>query len=453
MDGRVIAALASAALVALACSDDTAPSLPVLAVEAGDAQSALVGSLLPNEVLVELRDGRQRPLAGVRVTWRAGPGLADAITPESPTTEDDGHARARWQLDGTPGTHSLIVTTANGASVHVGAWAYERPAADVHVMPMSTYEGSGQIVHPDYVRLPVSWTGDPLRLVATPYPGGDASRENPSLYTGTSGIAWTVPLGVVNPLEKPDGGYLSDPDVLYDPDAGELRIYYRRVTTENEIWVIRSTNGTTWSAPVLTVHAINHLIISPSVVRRGTGEWLMWSVNAGTIGCGGPSTAVELRRSTDGLSWSAPETVTLSDPDGFPWHIEVEWIPSLDEYWAAYPVKRPGSCTTDRLRLATSTDGLNWQSYPSPVLIKGASAELNDVVYRSSFDYDESSGIVTLWYSGARSNSGVYSWHLAWERMTEASLFARVNQQPPGALRTPQPAQTNLPQLTNETAP
>jgi hypothetical protein len=452
-DGRTIL-LPAVALLAAACSDDAAaPPQPVLVVAAGDAQHALVGSVLPVEIAVDLRDGRQRPLAGVRVTWSASPGLSDVVTPEEPKTDEHGRARAQWQLDGTPGDHVLMVTSEDGATAHVGAYAYDRPPAVVHAMPIITYDGSGQAVHPDFVRLPAPWTGDPLRLVATPYPGGDATFENPSLFTGSSGTAWTVPPGVTNPLAKPAGSYLSDPDVVYDPDAGEMRVYYRRVTTQNEIWMIRSADGVKWSAPMRIEHALNHLIVSPSIVRRGAGSWLMWAVNAGTSGCTGQSTTVELRRSTDGLSWSSPETVTLSDPDGFAWHIDVEWMPSLNEYWAAYPVKRAGSCTTDRLRLATSADGLHWQSYPSPVLLAGASPELDNIVYRSSFDYDVSSGTVTFWYSGAKSNNGVYAWHLAWEQMTETALFARLNQQPPAALRVPQPAQTNIPQLTNETAP
>jgi len=452
-DGKAILLLAVAILAAACSNDAAAPPQPVLLVAAGDAQNALVGSVLPVEIAVELRDGRQRPLAGVRVTWSASPGLSDVITPDGLKTDEHGRARAQWQLDGTPGEHVLVVTSADGAMAHVAAYAYSRPPTDVHAMLMTTYDGSGQIVHPDFVRLPASWTGDPLRLVATPYPGSDATLENPSLFTGSSGIAWTVPLGVTNPLVRAVGSYLSDPDVVYDPIAGEMRVYYRRVTTENEIWMIRSADGVAWSAPVLIVHAPNHLVVSPSIVRRDAGNWLMWAVNAGTSGCTGQSTTVELRRSTDGLSWSSPETVTLSDPDGFAWHIDVEWMPSLDEYWAAYPVKLSGSCTTDRLRLATSADGLHWQSYPSPVLLAGASPELDDIVYRSSFDYDVSSGTVTFWYSGAKSNNGVYAWHLAWEQMTETALFARLNQQPPAALRVPQPAQTNIPQLTNETAP
>ncbi len=315
-------------------------------------------------------------------------------------------------------------------------------------------DGSGQAVHPDFVRLPPSWSGDPFRLVATPYPGGNAAYENPSLFTGTTGTAWTTPAGVVNPLEQPDGaGYLSDPDILYDPDANELRLYYRRVTTENEIWMVRSTNGVQWSAPVLTVHATNHLIVSPTVVRRSATEWLMWSVNAGSLGCGSSSTTVEQRTSSNGVDWSDPKAVSLSDPDGFAWHIDVEWIPSRNEYWAVYPIKIAGGCTTDRLRFATSADGMHWRSYPSPLLLKGVTDQLRDVVYRSTLDYDATADVVTLWYSGAKNEEGTYSWHNAWERMSASQLFARVGAQATIAARAAPAVPLNFPPLTNESAP
>jgi hypothetical protein len=448
-----LVALCAAFLLAVACRDNTAPRPPALLIAAGDGQRGLVGTELPAFVVIELRDAAQRPLAGVRVTWAAAAGASDVITPEAPATDGAGRVRARWKLDATPGTHLLLVTAAGAATVRVTAYADVQSTWDLHPLPMSTYDGSGQMVHPDFVRLPTAWSGDPLRLVATPYPGGNAHFENPSLYTGSTGTIWDVPSGVQNPLVRPVAGYLSDPDVVFDPDAQELRIYYRRVTNENEIWMIHSADGIHWSPPVLTAHASNHMIISPSIVRRSPSEWLMWSVNGGTAGCGGASTSVELRRSVDGVSWSSPERVTLSDPDGFAWHIEVEWIPSRSEYWALYPVKKAGSCRTDRLRLATSTDGLQWRSYPSPVLRSGVSEQLKDIVYRSSLEYDATSATVVLWYSGAMLDHGRYAWHLAWERVTLATLLARVNAPlmalaPASVLPTP-----NAPPLTNETAP
>jgi hypothetical protein len=444
----------AATLLVWACSDGLAPAPTLLEVAAGDGQHAMAGTELPGPVIVQLRAASQRPLVGVHVTWSSETGAGDVITPESEATDGNGNVRARWRLDATAGAHTLVVMADGGATAHASAYADALPVTDVHPLSIATYDGSGQAVHPDFVHLPPSWSGDPFRLVATPYPGGDAAYENPSLYTGSTGTDWEIPAGVTNPLERPDlGGYLSDPDLLYDPDANELRMYYRRVTSENEIWMVRTSNGVVWSTPELSVHAPNHLIISPTVVRRSSTEWLMWSVNAGAIGCGASSTTVELRRSTDGAHWSAPQTASLSDPDGFAWHIDVEWIPSRDEYWAVYPVKMAGGCTTDRLRFATSADGLHWTSYPAPVLLRGATEELRDIVYRSTMDFDADAGVVTLWYSGATYDHGVYSWHLAWERMSPAQLLARVSTRQSVAARSAPPLRPALPPLTNETAP
>jgi hypothetical protein len=444
----------AATLLASACRDNTAPAPSLLEVAAGDGQHAMAGTELPQPVIVQLRDASQRPLVGAHVTWSTSSGVSDVIVPESQTTDSHGNARARWRLDAMTGAHTLVVTADGGAIAHASAYADAMPVTDVHPISLLTYEGSGQAVHPDFVRLPSTWSGDPFRLVATPYPGGNAAYENPSLYTGSTGVAWTVPAGVTNPLEKPEGGgYLSDPDVIYDPDANELRVYYRRVTSENEIWMIRSSDGVNWSAPVLTVHAPNHLIVSPSIVRRSATQWLMWSVNAGTVGCGSATTAVELRRSTDGVHWSSAEATPLSDPDGYPWHVDVEWIPSRNEYWALYPVKTAGGCTTDRLGLATSADGMHWTTYESPVLLRGSTDELSDIVYRSTVDFDAATGIVTLWYSGAKYDHGIYNWHLAWERMSPTQLLARVSTQGSVAARSAPPARPDLPALTNETAP
>jgi hypothetical protein len=414
----------------------------------------MAGTELPNPVVVVLHDASGRPLAGVHVRWLAQSGAADVIIAQSEITDASGSTRARWQLDATTGAHTLVVTARDGASARASAYADARQVTNVSALPLVTYDGSGQAVHPDFARIPSEWSGDPFRLVATPYPGGNTSYENPSLYTGSTVSSWVVPAGVVNPLQTAVGSsYLSDPDMSFDPDAGELRIYYRRVTTENEIWLIRSSDGIVWTAPVLSVSAVNHLIVSPAIVRRSATQWLMWSVNAGALGCEAPTTAVELRRSSDGVIWSAPETATLSEPDGFPWHIDVDWIPSRNEYWAVYPVKAPGSCTTDRLRFATSADGVHWTTYAAPLLLKGASDELHDVVYRSTIDYEESSGMVTLWYSGAKFEGGGYRWHLAWERLSASELFARVQAPVTAAARIATRATNKLPELTNETAP
>lgn len=426
---------------------------PTLVVAAGDKQHALAGTELPRLVDVLLSDGKHRPLVHIAVTWAVQGAVTDRISPVAAMTDSTGHVTARWRLDASAGPRTIVATATDGATVQASAYANPRPASNVQPLPMVSYDGSGEMVHPDFVRVPAAWIGDPFRLVATPYPASNGNFENPSLFTGSTGASWLVPLGIQNPLEQPASGYLSDPDVVFDPDANEIRIYYRHVQAENEIWMIRSSDGVIWSAPVLTLHAANHLIVSPSIVRRGPHAWRMWSVNAGAEGCTGESAAVELRHSSDGIVWTSPQPTTLGDPDGFPWHVEVEWIPSRNEYWAVYPMKQAGSCSTEMLRFATSSDGIQWTRYPSPLLIKGASDDLVDIVYRSSFDFDEATGIVSVWYSGATYVGPKYAWHLAWEQLSVASLFARVNAPMVAEARLADPAAVKIPQLTNETAP
>jgi hypothetical protein len=83
------------------------------------------------------------------------------------------------------------------------------------------------------------------------------------------------------------------------------------------------------------------------------------------------------------------------------------------------------------------------------VLVRGALAELQDVVYRSSLSYDADGGFVTMWYSGARYDAGAYRWHVAVEQLTSSELETRVATPRPASDVTP--AQT--PPLTNATAP
>ena len=318
----------------------------------------------------------------------------------------------------------------------------EHPPLDV-ILPLAfdTYDGSGEVVHPDEARVPPGWGGgDPRRMAITPYPGGDSHFENPSLFAGRSGVAWWLEPGAPNPVVMPTAGYLSDPDVVFDPELGELRLYYRMVAGANRILLVRSTNGSTWSAPVELFAGPNHTIVSPSVVRRAPGEWLMWTVNGGG-GCSAASASVELRRSSDGVVWSAAEPVALEQAGFFPWHIDVRWIEPLGQYWALFNVKTPGSCTTPALYLATSADGVQWTTYPSPVLVRGALPAFAHVVYRSTLAYDETLDEVTFWYSGAAYALGRWRWSAAVQRRSRAGLFgalASVTDEPPTRANVPE---------------
>jgi hypothetical protein len=424
--------LSFAAIAICACGDahvTVPPSRGKIAIASGNAQRGSPGARLDRPIVVIVRDVSDAPAAGVRVSWFADDG--GTIDPPESVTDEKGRAVATWTLGADDLSPHRGRATALGYATaeFIASTDDDLPLDVIQPLDLTTYDGSGQTVHPDFVATSPEWTHASQYLFITPYPNGNASFENPSIFARADPLRWNVPAGVTNPLFAPQAGYYSDPDALYVAERNELWLYFRQVNEENVIRLTASRDGVQWSVPVAVARAPNHQIISPSVVRRSPNDWLMWAVN-GNIGCAGATATVELRRSSNGISWSKPETVALTQPGVFPWHIDVEWIPSRAEFWALYNAKTPGSCTTGAVYLATSADGLRWKTYSSPVLERGATPELQDVVYRSTFTYDPTSDAVTMWYSGARYNQGSYVWHSAVQRRLRVDLFATINAPP-----------------------
>ena len=93
-------------------------------------------------------------------------------------------------------------------------------------------------------------------------------------------------------------------------------------------------------------------------------------------------------------------------------------------FWALYNAKTDQGCTTPALYLAESSDGYAWTVVSQPVITKGVTATLQDIVYRSTFEYDPVSDALTFWISGARFERGRYHWGAVVERRHRASSFA-----------------------------
>jgi hypothetical protein len=414
----------------------------------GDGQSAPPGSALESPLVARIVDADGRPVRRMEVRWTV---TAGDVMPALSTTDANGVATAVWRLGTAVGRQRATAIADGLAPIEFVAFVDPTALPDrlpLRAIELATYDGSGQVVHPDVAFPSGTDATESPRLAITPYPWGNANYENPSLFEGNARDAWSPLAGVTNPVFKPSGGYLSDPDILWLADRRELWMFYRHVDATNDILASQSADGVRWSEPRLVVRVPNHQAVSPAIVRRSSGDWLMWTVNAGAVGCAGSSTTIERRRSTDGLTWSSPVAVSLEQPGAFPWHLDVQWIPSRNEFWALYNAKIAGSCTTDALYLATSADGLTWTTFPSPVLRRGAIPELGDIVYRSTFAYDADRDLVSLWYSGARFTGQGYEWHAAFERRRRVDLFGALDRVMAAAT---QPA--TAPPLTNATAP
>jgi hypothetical protein len=439
---RVCSIIAVLTIVSGACHDDQA-SAPVqhrvpstVLVAAGDSQHAVAGDPLPDSVAVVALDHHGAPIGGLNVDWFAED--SGTVDPVRSVTGANGVAATHWTLGPAPGDHSVVATVEGYAplEVHANAAPATLVLNTIHPLHLSTYDGSGQTVHPDFVDLTGAADAGPLKaefLAITPYPEGNPQFENPSVYTSLDHVYWNEPSGAINPVALPDQGYLSDPDIVYNSAAKELWLYYRQADVLNQIFLKRSADGVQWSPAERVTWGLNHYIVSPSVVRRSEHDWLMWAVN-GQSGCDAPETWVELRHSTDGRTWTDPERVSLVQPGFTPWHIDVQWIPSAEEFWALYNVKTPQtSCATPALYLATSRDGITWTTYPSPVLMSGDVPQFRDIVYRSTFRYKPETDVVTFWYSGAAYDGFRYVWSSAVQRRPRAELFSAIARQPTSA--------------------
>jgi hypothetical protein len=318
----------------------------------------------------------------------------------------------------------------------------EQPGAlaiDPTSIPVITYEGSGELVHPDVAFFPRGFWGMRYWYAATPYPGGDANFENPSIFNGSSSAEMRVPDGLTNPLATPEASsYLSDPDITYDPERRELRMYYRQtLPSSDQIYVARSTNGLTWMRSELVVRAPRYSLISPAIVRESSGRWRMWTVDATVGGCRSSANALALaqRRSTDGITWGAAEPVNLRIPGRVPWHWDVQYVRAKSEYWAMIAAYPDGTnCAQTSLYFGRSVDGTTWEVAPSPLLRAGDFYPIRDLVYRSTFRYHEGSDAVSVWFSGARLEGNTFHYGVALARYPLDELLRRVNSAPAGAL-------------------
>ena len=338
------------------------------------------------------------------------------------------------------------------------------------VIEFETYESSHQVVHPSAVAFGQPWHGQRFWLALTPYPNSDSHVENPSLYGSSTGDAWTVPAGLTNPVAKTTRGYLSDPELAYDPASDELRLYYREVVQVHNrgekpkhkadiVHLTRSSDGIHWSAATALTNDVGHFVVSPTVARRADRDWKMWAVDAGSAGCTSKATHIIYRRSVDGVVWSVPTRVAFAQPGYQPWHLDVQYVPGLDTYWALIAAYPSGSaCTASSLFLGTSTDGVHWKTYASPVLARGAIREFSANVYRSTFAFEPNGNDLTIWLTGATTvkrgdhrRAPVLRWSAAVWHTRAGALLQHVRT----PRRSPAPADSEpsyLRRLANENA-
>ena len=120
-------------------------------------------------------------------------------------------------------------------------------------LQISTYDGSGQLTHPDVIYTENEWNNYRYWLVFTPYPNGNNKMENPSLRSSTDGIRWVKPFpDLPDPVVPPPadviaGGFNSDPDIVL---AGSKMYLFYRQTSATRITMVyfkTSLDAVHWS--------------------------------------------------------------------------------------------------------------------------------------------------------------------------------------------------------------
>jgi hypothetical protein len=272
------------------------------------------------------------------------------------------------------------------------------------------------MVEPTVLHFPKRWQGYAYWMAVSPLPDirGQDRFENPSILVSQDGKNWSVPSGLTNPIAVPNEGIYADATLFYDDKSDQLWVYYLNdvssIVYQESLLRTISADGIHWSTPEVLMSGRDTFVNSPSVGKLGSTYYL-WSVNSG-VGCYAKTTTMNQRTSSDGVNWSAPLALNVSQPGYVVWHLNVIPVPLEGQFMsllAAYPFG--SNCDHTKLFFTNSRDGINWQTYPKPVLDSGAGWDSLEI-YRSSLLYDPDSALFQVWYSAR--DAVKWEWHVGY---------------------------------------
>ncbi len=189
--------------------------------------------------------------------------------------------------------------------------------------PGTSDDLTNEVVHPSLIYEPNGWNGYKFWLAYTPYPGGNSIYENPCIAVSNDFETWVTPNGLTNPIVGSPAGateYNADVHIALSPDKTTIYMMYRErgVDNKNNLFLLHSTDGITWSTPVIikTGEINTQDFASPSFWFNGT-NWvcLYHDLDA-------ENDPVEKIETIDGDiygTWSSPSTVTMTHPDSGSW--------------------------------------------------------------------------------------------------------------------------------------
>lgn len=289
------------------------------------------------------------------------------------------------------------------------------------ILSLRTYEGSGQVVHPDVIRVPAGGIGEggsnagvapgesaasrvtwgPYWMAITPYPFSREKFENPSIYWSADGFDWVEPRPALNPIvPRPRFDHNCDPDLVFEDGSFVLtyletqRDEFRPDSTGiQKLQVVRSPDGITWKPPETFVEwdlRRDPLYLSPCLVRgpEGWRTYLVWPKEKKIVWLPTPQLA----------SVGPPQgELVLGLPGHRPWHLDI--FPARDGHIALLCSRGPNATSNSDVDLwiGASRDLETWSFREEPLL--KASPEFFDTedIYRSTGL--EEGGQIVIWFS------------------------------------------------------
>ena len=312
---------------------------------------------------------------------------------------------------------------------------------------------SFEMMHPSVVYIPAGKWGYKYWFAGTPL--GSGLHEDPHILVSNDEETWVQFMTATDTLHNPvfeitdfeDGDFLSDPEIIHD-ENGDLLLVFRvaRVVNGQTIFYLycaSSSDGIDWSDTTMMIDGYynkgNELspdtgtlkLISPGVIMRGAGDYLMYTGEDTTDAQTGPP----LR-----AAWVAPRIDTLWDnAPGFDetylfgttplisdtvrvsmtqytmpagnkmWHAD-EIIHGTDFIVSLY--NSDSASTFPRIYMAVSLDGEYFTTVSAPLLANTNNATAWDKtsLYRASgyFIYRGAEIILRMYYSAKNSDN---EWH------------------------------------------
>jgi hypothetical protein len=293
------------------------------------------------------------------------------------------------------GTH-LINNPANDSIDYSNTIVESFPETREEI-PLTTYDGSGETIHPSVLDLGSAWNGYRYWMANTPYPGNNDDYENPSIWASNDGVTWVVPAGLTNPVvPMPATLYNADAELYFE--SGTMYMIWRDAS-DSKIKQLRSTNGITWTnLTTLFTWSISVECVSPALIKIGA-KYYMYGQSAQSIGF-----IVRYSSNTIDGTYANPEYIVTNVVSGKVWwHLGIRYLNGA--YWIA-ACEAPFGGIPNNIYLFKSTDGINFTRSLNPIVSNNDATFLPDFhsVYRPTI---ATIGSDVYMYYGRRPTAGV----------------------------------------------